>query len=952
MGRLGHYEVLNVVGRGGMGVVLKALDTSLRRIVAIKVLARQFADNAVSRRRFIREAQAAAAVCHDNVVTIHAVEANAHPPHIVMQFIDGKSLQQRLEQSGPLELKEILRIGMQTAAGLAAAHAQGLVHRDIKPANILLENGVERVKITDFGLARAVDDATVSQPNVVAGTPQYMAPEQASGQLVDHRADLFSLGGVLYALCTGRPPFRAANTLAVLKAVCDKTPRAIREMNPDVPDDLVAVVNQLLAKNAADRFQSAAEVARVLEDQLAGVQYPKSTSQVAVLESTRPRAEPKMHDAANHRAKHRLVIAAIVLLALVGIGFCEAAGITQLVPTVIRVVRGDGTLVVEVEDPTIKVNVDGEAIVITDAGTGEIRVRPGQHHVQASKGDRPMQSELVTVHRGGKQLVRIRVERDTPTDKNRAAPSPGIADATPNVRRFTGHSGTVRGLAFMPGGRRFLSASYDSTVRLWDLFSEKEISRFNSDQGWIYGLAVSMDGRLAISTGQNSTAILWDVAEGKRLYTINGREGVKSPSFSPDGKFFVFGNGDGTISAWSVRSPHELHSFKAHSNVVQSVALLPDGRRILSGGWDASLCIWDLEFGKDGQEVRRIVHGHTEGINAVAVLPDGRSALSVSRDTTVRLWDLETGRQIRRFVGHSGAVLSVAASPDGKQALTGGMDGTMCYWDVASGRQIARYEADPGGVFAIAFCPDGKSALSGGEDGVIRHWQLSESLATAAAPPATVAAPTRKPGLTLMGDFGKSVVWITTTKKSKDGRDLASATTGIVIALPKSGRKVVITSAAVFPDSQTSPGPVAVLVGGRQVQCPTWAHNETSDIGVLVLDDDYVAPVALADGRETKAGETVIAIGFDGNGGFGMSSGFVKSVHQGPLSRTEFRTDLELDSCYAGGPLVSSQGQLVGMHLGAVPSDKKETQGKNGWRHRAIHSIVAEVERLVEATAR
>src|SRR5437588_6254974 len=145
----------------------------------------------------------------------HAVEEAGPVPYLVMEYVRGSSLQDRLDQSGPLELKEILRIGMQIASGLAAAHAQGLVHRDIKPANILLENGVERVKLTDFGLARAVDDASLTQSGVVAGTPMYMSPEQADGLPVDCRSDLFSLGSVLYAMCTGRPPFRAPSAVAV-----------------------------------------------------------------------------------------------------------------------------------------------------------------------------------------------------------------------------------------------------------------------------------------------------------------------------------------------------------------------------------------------------------------------------------------------------------------------------------------------------------------------------------------------------------------------------------------------------------------------------------------------------------------------------------------------------------------------------------------------------------------
>src|SRR5262249_39821769 len=161
----------------------------------------------------------------------------------VMQFIDGPTLQQKLDRSGQLPLQEVLRIGLQIAEGLAAAHRHGLVHRDVKPANILLENGIERVKLTDFGLARAGDDASLTPSGLVAGTPMYMSPEQAQGEPVAFRSDLFSLGSVLYAMCTGRPPFRAPSAVAVLKRVCEETPRPIREINPELPpwlEELVA----------------------------------------------------------------------------------------------------------------------------------------------------------------------------------------------------------------------------------------------------------------------------------------------------------------------------------------------------------------------------------------------------------------------------------------------------------------------------------------------------------------------------------------------------------------------------------------------------------------------------------------------------------------------------------------------------------------------------------------
>src|SRR5215468_2002124 len=276
LGRLGHYEVLEVVGRGGMGTVFRAFDTKLHRVVAVKALAPQLATSSAARQRFVREARAAAAVTHDNVIDIHAVEDAGPVPYLVMQFIDGPTLQKKLDRTGLLSLREVLRIGMQIAEGLAAAHRQGLVHRDVKPANILLENGVERVKITDFGLARAADDASLTQSGVVAGTPLYMSPEQAQGEAVDCRSDLFSLGSVLYALCTGRPPFRASGTVAVLKRVCEAVPRPIREINPELPPWLGELVARLHAKDPAARFASAREVADLLARHLAELQHGRA----------------------------------------------------------------------------------------------------------------------------------------------------------------------------------------------------------------------------------------------------------------------------------------------------------------------------------------------------------------------------------------------------------------------------------------------------------------------------------------------------------------------------------------------------------------------------------------------------------------------------------------------------------------------------------------------------
>ncbi len=266
LGRIGHYDVLEVLGRGGFGIVFRAFDGVLQRVVAVKVLSPLLAVTSPARKRFLREARSAAAVRHENVVRVYAVEEQPLP-YLVMEFIPGETLQARLSRTGPFGAAEVVRIGRQIAEGLAAAHEQGLVHRDVKPANVLVEAGSpERAKLTDFGLARAADDASLSQSGVVAGTPMYMSPEQALGESLDHRTDLFSLGSVLYAITSGRPPFRADGAVAVLKRVAEDTPRPIREIIPETPDWLCRVIQKLHAKDPAERFQTAREVADLLAD--------------------------------------------------------------------------------------------------------------------------------------------------------------------------------------------------------------------------------------------------------------------------------------------------------------------------------------------------------------------------------------------------------------------------------------------------------------------------------------------------------------------------------------------------------------------------------------------------------------------------------------------------------------------------------------------------------------
>lgn len=274
LGRLGNYEIKGLIGRGGAGFVLKALDPTLNRWVAIKLLLPHWADHASARERFAREARAAAAVVNDHVVPIYAVDQYQGLPYLVMQYVTGGSLEQRLRSTGPQEIVPALRIALQTALALAAAHAQGLVHRDIKPANILLEPNVDRVRVADFGLARSTAEASLTCSGFVAGTPRYMSPEQARGEAVDPRSDLFGLGCVLYELLSGAPPFQAETLVGVLHQVCEVRHRPLTEVAANVPGWLSALVDKLLTKDPAERFPSAAALSDVITAELAHLQNP------------------------------------------------------------------------------------------------------------------------------------------------------------------------------------------------------------------------------------------------------------------------------------------------------------------------------------------------------------------------------------------------------------------------------------------------------------------------------------------------------------------------------------------------------------------------------------------------------------------------------------------------------------------------------------------------------
>ncbi|HKB01571.1 MAG TPA: protein kinase [Gemmataceae bacterium] len=329
LGRLGKYRVRRVIRAGGMGIVLEADDPVLKRRVAIKVMHPRLAADAVARARFLREAEAMARLDHDHVVPVFeaAEDPTAKVAYLVMPFLQGEPLSDQLRRDGRLPPGEAIRIGREVALGLQAAHDRGLIHRDVKPSNIWLDPR-GKVKLLDFGLARVGDaDAELSRDGRVVGTPAYMSPEQARGEKVDHRADLFALGCVLYRIATGTVPFAGTTSMATMYSVTTAAPPDPAEINPALPTGLADLIRRLMAKDPADRPASAGAVAAELADLKRGESdtlVPLAADPWAAIHATES-AAPSTHIAAPVRRTRRVIVVALALAAIAVAGAVAAS---------------------------------------------------------------------------------------------------------------------------------------------------------------------------------------------------------------------------------------------------------------------------------------------------------------------------------------------------------------------------------------------------------------------------------------------------------------------------------------------------------------------------------------------------------------------------------------------------------------------------------------------------
>ena len=713
--RCGDYELIEEIARGGMGVVFKARNVRLDRIVALKMILAGHLATPAEVDRFRSEARSAAQFDHPNIVPIYEVGEDEGRHYFAMKLIEGVSLAEGLPgfADAPKAAAELMKV---IARAVHYAHQRGILHRDLKPANILIDRSGQP-HVTDFGLAkRLAGEGRLPSSSAIVGTPSYMAPEQASGNKVLSTAvDVYSLGAILYELLTGRSPFRADTPFDTLIQVVQKEPVRPRALNPRVDRDLETICLKCLSKQPERRYGSAEAMAEDLDRWLTG--EPIRARRAGTLERLVKWARRRKSAAATVVVSLLAIVALVVTLGVMNVEITRQKEKTdQALEKYKNALHDEQRALSDAQQtsyyqtialaaPEVLANHVRRADQLLDSCPKELRqwewgALERLCHAESRSLSFPAEPAAVVLSPDGHRVAAA----------GGALGEPGFvaiwdADSGREVRSFRGHDDAITGLAFNPAGDRLATASRDRTVRLWDPASGRQVLILRGHSSGVSCVAFSPDGRLVASAGEDCIVKIWDVASGSDRRTLAGHaEGVWCLAFSPDGRRLASGGGDQAVRLWDVPGGVALRTIAGHAGIVHGVAFSPDGRLVASAGYDGTARVWNAANGRE----LVVFRGHSRFVTGVVFSPDGRYVASGSVDRTVKVWESGSGEAVLTLGGHRGAIWGVAFSRNGWRIASTSDDRSVKLWEVPALEMIAALRADPEPVRKVAPSGDGR----------------------------------------------------------------------------------------------------------------------------------------------------------------------------------------------------------------------------------------------------